>query len=57
MSKYGLILNNSISEVIIYSGQLGIAAVSTISETPGNEGNKTLDGDLITYWAAEGDNK
>ncbi|SDE02239.1 Copper amine oxidase N-terminal domain-containing protein [Paenibacillus sp. UNCCL117] len=57
ISKYGLIQNNSISEVTLYSGLLPVASVSAISETPGNEGNKALDGDLATYWTAEGDNK
>jgi len=31
--------------------------VSAISETPGSEANKTMDGDLLTYWTAEGDQK
>lgn len=57
VSEYGLIRNNSIAEVSIYSGQISIPAVSTISETPGYEGNKTLDGDSTTYWTVEGDNK
>jgi hypothetical protein len=58
ISPYGVINNNAIAEVSISSSILPIVgSKSKSTETVGNESDKALDGDIVTYWTSQGENQ